>query len=102
MKLIKIFLILLVLSNANIFAQEKIASFDSDLPKWVRNVGARKVPYPNKIFLANIFGAKGDGLTDSTKAIQEAIDEAAKDGGVVEFRKGTYITGALFIKATFI
>ncbi len=35
-------------------------------PSWVAKVGARKVVLPNKIYLANNFGAKNDGKTLST------------------------------------
>jgi len=48
---------------------------------------------------AGAHGARGDGKTLNTKAIQAAIDEAAKTGGVVAFRPGTYLTGSLFLKS---
>lgn len=81
-----------------VLAQPKQQSFDRDLPDWVYKTGARKLPKVESIFSVNIFGAKGDGVTDSTKAIQTAIDEASKKGGVVKFEKGIYLTGALFLK----
>lgn len=37
------------------------------------------------------FGAKGDGITDDTSAIQTAVDLAATDGFKLFFPKGTYI-----------
>src|SRR5688500_7468403 len=80
-------------------AQTKKQSFDKDLPAWTLKTGARKMPKSKKIFLANSFGAKADQTFDSTKAIQKAIDEAAKKGGVVSFEKGVYLTGTLFIKS---
>ena len=41
------------------------------------------------------FGAKGDGKTLDTAAIQAAIDA----GGEVYFPKGTYISGTLYLKS---
>jgi polygalacturonase len=50
--------------------------------------------------LANTFGATGDGLKNSTKAIQQAIDSCAKaGGGLVTFSEGQYVSGALFLKS---
>jgi len=48
---------------------------------------------------AGRFGAVGDGRTLSTRAIQAAIDAAAKAGGRVTLPAGTYRTGALFVKS---
>jgi polygalacturonase len=46
------------------------------------------------------YGAKGDGKTLDTLAIQKAIDDAAKAGnGTVAFQPGVYLTGALFLKS---
>jgi polygalacturonase len=44
------------------------------------------------------FGAKGDGTTLNTQAIQRAIDAAANGGGTVSFPSGTYLTGSIFVK----
>jgi polygalacturonase len=49
-------------------------------------------------FSAERFGAKGDGTTMNTAAIQRAIDAAAKGGGTVVFPAGTYLTGSIFVK----
>jgi len=55
---------------------------------------------PEKIFPAAGFGAKADGKTVNTKAIQAAIDAAGKaGGGVVTLPKGTTVSGALFVKS---
>lgn len=45
------------------------------------------------------FGAKGDGRTLNTAAIQKAIDAAAKGGDTVVFPAGVYRSGALFLKS---
>jgi polygalacturonase len=45
------------------------------------------------------FGAKGDGATLDTAAIQKAIDAAAKVQGTVVVPPGAYRTGAIFLKS---
>ncbi len=52
-------------------------------------------------FSVDKFGARGDGTTLETLAIQEAIDAAAKSGKpeTVAFPAGTYLTGSIFIKS---
>lgn len=45
------------------------------------------------------FGAKGDGVTLNTKAIQAAIERCAmKGGGVVVIPAGTFVSGSIFLK----
>jgi polygalacturonase len=41
------------------------------------------------------FGAKGDGTTFDTIAIQKALDACTNSGGTVEFPKGTYLSKPL-------
>jgi polygalacturonase len=81
-------------------AQARLPAGDGGLPAWVRDVGARRRPEGRQVFLANAYGAVGDGATNSTRAIQRAIDACASaGGGIVAFRPGGYVTGALFVKS---
>jgi polygalacturonase len=51
------------------------------------------------VFDVSRFGARGDGVTLDTAAIQAAIDAASGRGGVVVFPPGTYLTGSIFVKS---
>lgn len=51
-----------------------------------------------RTYNASDYGAKGDATTLNTRAIQAAIDAAAKDGGTVVLNPGTYLSGSLFVK----
>ena len=45
------------------------------------------------------FGARADGVTVNTRAIQAAIDHlASRRGGTVVVPQGTFVSGALFFK----
>lgn len=84
----------------SILAQAISAKGEQGLPTWVKKVGARRAPKEGKVFSANSYGAASDGATNSTKAIQKAIDACAKvGGGLVTFQRGSYITGAIFLKS---
>ena len=68
-------------------------------PEWSKKVGATELPKIKTIYKVNTYGAIADGQTNSTKAIQAAIDECAKNkGGVVTFEPGSYVTGSVFLK----
>jgi len=46
---------------------------------------------PDHTFNVLDYGAKGDGVTDDTDAIQRAVDAAALGGGTVDFPAGTFL-----------
>jgi polygalacturonase len=52
-----------------------------------------------RTFVANDFGAKGDGLTEDTAAVQRALDAAAGKHAIVRLRPGTYLIGSIFVKS---
>jgi polygalacturonase len=54
----------------------------------------------NTSFNVKAYGAKGDGITKDTIAIQSAIDAAHNaGGGKVEVPPGVYLTGSIFLKS---
>jgi len=57
-----------------------------------------KTAIAGKIYNVIDFGAKGDSVTKNTHAIQAAID-ACTAGGTVLIPKGTFLSGALFLKS---
>jgi len=82
------------------FSNSALAQAKPQVPAWVKHAGARREPNRTRIFSANSYGAAGDGLKNSTKAIQQAIDSCSKaGGGIVTFSPGQYVTGALFLKS---
>lgn len=53
-----------------------------------------------RVFDVAAFGARGDGVSKNTKALQSAIDAAsAAGGGIVLVPPGRYVTGSLYLKS---
>jgi len=54
---------------------------------------------PGRVFKVRDFGAKADGKTLDTGAIQKALDECGNsDGGTVEFSPGTYLSKPIVVR----
>ncbi|KQV82612.1 exo-poly-alpha-D-galacturonosidase [Massilia sp. Root351] len=51
------------------------------------------------IVRAETFGARGDGVSNDTAALQKAIDAAAARKATLVLKPGTYLTGSLFLKS---
>jgi len=67
---------------------------------WTKKVGARQTPSKTTAFVVNDYGAVNDGKTITTQTIQKTIDAcAANGGGIVSFKPGVYLTGAVFLKS---
>ena len=87
-------------SAITISAQARLATAGDGLPAWVSEVGAGRAPVGRRIFWANAYGAVGNQISNSTRAIQQTIDACAKTGGgIVTLKPGKYVTGALFLKS---
>ncbi len=77
-----------------------IPDFDPGQPDPATTFNLPASPIPiKKLFAVNEYGAKGDGMSLDTAAIQKTIDRAAMVGGTVTFEPGTYLSGSLFLKS---
>lgn len=60
----------------------------------------REWEVPERVFVIEKFGAKGDGKTVNTRNIQKAINKCSESGGGrVVFSKGDYVTGTIELKS---
>ena len=69
---------------------------------WALPASAEATPDSGKPpFLLNVadYGAKGDGITKDTVAIQAAIDAAGRTGGTVYVPPGRYLSGTLHLRS---
>ena len=54
---------------------------------------------PTSQFDPRTYGARGDGQTLDTKALQSAIDAASRSGGRVVLKNGTFMSGTLRLRS---
>jgi polygalacturonase len=64
----------------------------------VYELGAFIGPPPPPVIDVKTLGAKGDGITRDTAALQQAID-SVPSGGSVYLHDGTFVTGTLRLKS---
>ncbi len=85
MKLLRTLLATAGLFSAGLISLSHAADIKPDLPK-----------IPDRTFSIRDHGAKGDGVTDDTAALQATIDAArTAGGGIVEVPAGDYLSGPL-------
>ena len=89
-----------VANVANVANVAKIESPFISIDKKYRAValGASDLSERNKVNIV-AFGAKGDGITDDTKSIQDAIDFLGDEGGIVYIPKGNYLCNNIKLKS---
>lgn len=88
--------LLILILGAMIWSGQMFASPDLS---WTKTVGARITPKGTKVFNVADYGAKPDGTSLNTMAIQKAIDACAVNGGgIVTFSPGRYLTGSVYLK----
>src|SRR6201987_4641149 len=61
--------------------------------------GATNTPVLSDVFDVKSFGAKGDGVTIDSGAINNAIEAAAASGGTVYFPAGTYASYSIHLQS---
>ncbi len=68
---------------------------------WAADTTAPAASASSKVFNVREFGAKGDGKTLDTAAIQKTLDECGTSGGgTVEFSSGTYLSKPIVMRSS--
>ena len=93
-----ILLIIAILPNLNVFAQEQFPD-GTPIPDWFRQNNITDINKLGKRYRITDHEVKTDSTVIQTQKIQAVIDKAAKNGGgVVVIPKGTFLSGSLFFK----
>jgi polygalacturonase len=102
MKKFLTFLILIFGFSQNAFMQENNKDLFPDgtkIPDWFLKTTKVQLNKLGKQYVITNYGATNDSMAIQTKAIQNTINKAAKQGGgVIVIPKGVYLSGALFFK----
>src|SRR6218665_1425130 len=68
------------------------------IEKWFKENKPTDISKLGKKYVITNFGVKNDSTILQTKQIQNIIDEASKNGGVIIIPKGTFLISSLFFK----
>jgi hypothetical protein len=93
-----ILLIIAILPNLHVFAQEQFPD-GTPIPDWFRQNTITDLNKLGKRYRITDNDVKTDSTVIQTQKIQAVIDKAWKNGGgVVVIPKGTFLSGSLFFK----
>ena len=68
------------------------------IPKWFKENKPTDINKLGKKYIITDFGVKNDSTILQTKQVQNIIDEASKNGGVIVVPKGTFLISSVFFK----
>lgn len=98
MNMKKIFALAVALLSLQQLSAEDYSSYYTGLPIELQQVQSPTIP-DRRVNIKD-YGAKGDGLTDCTEAIQKAINDVAKQGGGhVDVDAGIWVFSPLKMKS---
>jgi len=76
-----------------------VVQLQNDYDVWAAQVGVRKVSKVKDVVITTL-GAKGDGVTNNTRIIQDAIEQvSANGGGRVVIPEGRYLIAPLTLRS---
>lgn len=91
-----------LVDNTLIDKLEDLENYDDSLVREeINSVNSQLAHIENHLVTINVrnFGAIGDGVTDDTQAIQNAINSLDEYGGTIVFPKGEYIISGVKLKS---
>lgn len=90
-------LLILALCSTGLKSQDKFPD-GTVIPKWFKENKSTDINKLGKKYIITDFGVKNDSTILQTKQLQNIIDEASKNGGVVIVPKGTFLISSVFFK----
>ncbi|SIN80601.1 Polygalacturonase [Chryseobacterium scophthalmum] len=90
-------LLILALCSTGLKSQDKFPD-GTVIPKWFKENKPTDISKLGKKYIITDFGVKNDSTILQTKQLQNIIDEASKNGGVIVVPKGTFLISSIFFK----